>query len=165
MSDQQPRTVPKEHVESLIQFMGGNRAVFPDWYVAYLMQPWIPGFVPELTIHFDELVENTPFARPIRAKLGIDREVEILITGSNRNGRQAFIRSDQPESITLVDIANGGRNHYHDTTPDEVDGNAIAMHWSDFRSIVVARGPQERFPSRKDGGWVGRLVDRIWQNP
>lgn len=161
MSSPPLRTVSVEQVESLIAFFGNRRGVFPEWYVAYLMQPWIPGFIPELTIEFDELVENAWFARPIRAKLNINPEIDLLITGSNRDGCQAFIREDQPELITLVEINNGGGLDYKETTPEQIR-HSNAMHWSKFKSLVIARGPQERFPSTNRGSWLSSLA-RLWK--
>lgn len=155
------RTMSRQQVESLITFFGNRRGVFPEWYVAYLMRPWIPGFIPELTIEFDELVENALFAKPIRTKLEIRNDVDLLITGSNRDGCQAFIRDDQPELITLVEINNGGGLNYKDTTPEQVRSSR-AMHWGDFRSLVIARGPQERFPATSFGGWL-RSFALFWK--
>ena len=132
-----------EQIEALKAFMGPMRDVYPKWYIDFLMDPWVEFFVPEITWHYDEIVENQIFCHLIQTKYGI--KSEILMIGSNRKGRQAFIKDGDHDYIHLIDIENHSKFDYHDTEIHELPAYYKSVHWRIFKEEVMQRPPRGRF--------------------
>jgi hypothetical protein len=136
------RSTP-EQIDSLKQYMGAARDIYPDWYIGYLLNPWAEYYIPEITWSFDEIVENNMvFSRLIIEKYSIDKDIQVI--GGNRRGRQAFIISGDHENIHLIDISNKWRGRYQETTVNDLSLKCTSIPWSEFKMEVISRPPMPR---------------------